>query len=158
MCPVRAACVSVFIVAGLATVMTACGGGGSHYAAGPTAACLGEFAVVETSQAELDYVAQDASEGALEARIGEQSVTISFERTVSDAQRTFAAYEAFGSGFDQPTEDILQRQSNAVLAWTKSPTEEERSAVIGCLRERGDDTAARTSLRPRPVRLPEYIR
>lgn len=101
----------------------------------PTADCLRGYSAVETNQGELDYVAQDAGAGALKAEFDGNGVTISFERSESDAKRTQRAYEAFAGAFDTSTEDVLERRANAVLAWDKSPTDDEKTRVIECLRE-----------------------
>lgn len=86
--------------------------------------------MVDTRSGDLDYIAQDAGEGALIARFPGNQATIAFERSTNDAKRTADAYRAIGG----PTSDILSRTSNAVIVWDKTPTSGERSTVEGCLR------------------------
>lgn len=113
---------------------TACGGGDENYSAEATGDCLAEDVVVKTSEEELDYVAAEAGEGALEAELDENTVTIAFERTSSDAEDTEASYRVFIDAFGGSSDGKLERKGNAVLLWEKTPTDAERKFVDDCLR------------------------
>ena len=89
---------------------------------------------MSTDDDDLDYVAQDAGEGALVAEIDPNSVTIVFERSEGDARRTQAAYEIFAGAFDTSTEDILHRSGNAVVVWDKTPSDDEAAQISDCLK------------------------
>jgi hypothetical protein len=86
-----------------------------------------------TNQDDLDYVAQDAGEGAFETDIGSNSVTVVFERSDGDAKRTEAAYKVFGAAFDTPVEDILHRAGSVVVVWDKTPSDSEEQQLADCL-------------------------
>jgi hypothetical protein len=107
-----------------------------HYAFAPSRDCVKQIdgAQVNSNKADLDYVAEDSGEGAFEADLGRNSVTVVFERTAGDADRTMSAYELFGEAFDASTEDILFQKNNVVIAWNKTPTDDEKSKIEGCLR------------------------
>jgi hypothetical protein len=74
----------------------------------------------------LDFIAEDAGDGALEAEIGRNTVTVVVERNGNDAEDTLNAYESFGDG-------VHERHGNVVLVWSKTPTDDEREAVESCL-------------------------
>jgi hypothetical protein len=118
----------------LAGVVAGCGGGGTSYSLEDTVSCLRTDGVqVSTDDDDLDYVAQDAGEGALYAEMEPNSVTVVFERTAGDAKNTEAAYKLFAGAFDTSVEDTLQRHGNAVVLWDKTPTEDEATQVEDCL-------------------------
>jgi hypothetical protein len=115
-------------------VLAACGGGGS-FQRDATADCLRDAgADVSTTKDDLDYVAQAASGGGIYAKVDGTAVTVSFDRTEQDAERTEAAYKVFADAFDSPVDDILKRKGNAVLMWDATPTGEQSSTVEDCLK------------------------
>jgi hypothetical protein len=121
-------------LATLGVALGGCGGGGASYALDDTVSCLqGNGISVSTDEDDLDFVAQDAGEGALEAEIGENTVTVAFERSENDAKRTEAAYKIFAGALDTPVEDILNRRGNAVVAWENTPSDFESSQLDDCL-------------------------
>ena len=125
----------VVLIAIAMVALAGCGGGGgSSYALEPTVSCLeGKGVSVSTDDDDLDFFAQDAGEGALEADLDRNSVTVVFERSESDAKRTKAAYSLFAGALDAPADDILQQLGNTVIAWTRTPTDDETSLLGDCL-------------------------
>jgi hypothetical protein len=118
-----------------AVIVGGCGGGGKTYALDPTASCLrANGVIVTTDEEDFDNLAQDAAEGAMEAGFSENSATIAFERSDNDAKRLRAAYAIFAGAFDTPADDILFQEGNAVIVWSKTPTEDESGQVDECLR------------------------
>jgi hypothetical protein len=114
----------------LTVAVAACaGGGGSSATPDSAAACHRDKTdSVETNREEIDYVAQDAGVGALSADIAENTVTLVFERSDSDANQTAAAYGAFGAD-----DEHLDKRGSVVVVWDKSPTDEEKSVIDDCL-------------------------
>ena len=112
-----------------ATFLAGCGGGSETYSLEPTVSCLRDAgADVRTGDEAVDYIAQFAANGALIARVGETEAIVSFGRTSRDAGDTAAEYEAFNV-----SDEELTQKGNAVVAWTKTPTDRERETVEGCL-------------------------
>lgn len=125
---------AVILAALVIVLLVGCGGGGASYSLDSTASCLeGKGATVSTDDDDLDYVAQDAGEGALDAEVRGNEVTIVFERSGGDAERTEAAYKVFAGAFDTSVEDILERRGNVVIVWDKTPDEGESGVVDECL-------------------------
>ena len=83
---------------------------------------------VHTGHEAVDYIAQDAADGALRADVAGNVSILSFGHTSSDAGDTAAAYEAFGVSGEK-----LRQKGNAVIAWSNTPTDEQRGTVEGCL-------------------------
>jgi hypothetical protein len=143
-------------VACSALLSAGCGGStAAHYSVAGTSLCLRQQTLeVSRNPDDLDYVAQDAGEGALHANFTKttgsvkqtsdgryvetltkktlNSVTVVLDRSDNDATRTKQAYEVFAAG--APTKDVLFERGNAVLYWDKTPTSSERSTVENCLR------------------------
>jgi hypothetical protein len=137
--------VPALLCVAVAAVSTGCGGSSQTFTETTTLACLEEEAGVtdiNTRQSSLDYVAQDAAEGAMEVEVSSgNTVAVLFEGTSNDAQRTSAAYGVFAEAFDSPVDDILDTRSNVVLLWERTPSDDERNLVAGCLREDGQQVA-----------------
>lgn len=126
----------LLIIVGLLAVQPACGGGVSEPAAAKdaSASCLDDAgAEVETRESELDYIAEDAGEGAFRVVLGEREATVVFERTEKDARRTEQAYELFTKALGGPSDDILERRGTVVISWDKTPTADDQEIVRGCL-------------------------
>ena len=119
----------------LAFVAASCGGGGEReYGRDRTMFCLRDAGAQTSFEDEdLDYIAQEAGRGALRARLADQEVTISFERSSSDAERTAAAYRTFLETGGATAADVLERRGNAVVVWEKTPSDAEQRAVDDCL-------------------------
>jgi hypothetical protein len=120
---------------GILALAAGCGGGGSSTkSVDEVSSCLRDSgAQVSTSQDDLDYVAQDATLGALKADIGATSVTVTFDRTEGDAKRTEAAYKIFAGALDVPIDDVLARQGATVVIWDDAPSDDEASQLGSCL-------------------------
>jgi hypothetical protein len=121
---------------GLVLGFTACGGGGKSYSLESTSSCLtavGGFDV-STSADDLDYIAQDASGGALTADINGDRVVVAFGGSSADGQRMEATYKMFAAGFGVPVSDILARHGNAVVSWDNTPAQNQATAVAECLK------------------------
>jgi hypothetical protein len=119
-------------------VLAACGGGGGGGSASrePTASCLRSSGAdnVSTAKDDLDYVAQTASAGGIQATVSGTTVTIALGRTEEDAKRLEAAYKIFAEGFGVPVDDVLKRKGNAVIMWDATPTNEQSGKVEDCLK------------------------
>jgi len=113
-------------------LVAGCGGGGSaSYAVGPTQTCLRNHSVqVSRASRDLRYFWQSAPQGALNAKVAGNPVTIDFEQTKADADTTKSAYEAGVSGTT-----VLEKHGNAVVIWGHAPTSAQRSTVKDCLSE-----------------------
>lgn len=100
--------------------------------------CLTESATAagfeaSTAPDDLDIIAADAGDGAIDLSDDKQSITVIVERTASDAENTAnllaSAAEAFGVNAD----DLVYRNGNVVASHDKSPTDDERALVEECL-------------------------
>ncbi len=116
----------------LSLVAAGCGssGGGSSYDADAVANCLDGrgLADVDPDRSNVDFIAGAASGGALRAEFGGREVIVSFYRDSSDAKDAEDAYEQVPGEAD----GNLMRKGNAVIAWTDTPTDEERDAMDQC--------------------------
>ena len=127
---------SLLAVAGLA--LSACGSGADagegSYSRDATAACLQSAgSAVSTSEADLDFVADEATGGGIHASVGSMFVTIAFGQTTHDAELTESAYRSVSQSFGEPVDEVISRHGNAVLRWDKPPTDDERSTAERCL-------------------------
>jgi hypothetical protein len=110
-------------------------GSGANYSAAASADCLRAAGVaVDARRADLDYIAQKAGEGAFEAHVGGNSVTVVTERSAGDAKNTEAAYALFVARAGGENSGLLARARNAVIVWDKTPRGDERATVDHCLR------------------------
>lgn len=137
----------IALIAATSFFLAGCGGGGSSGAT-PTsfASCLSAAGYEPSSNKDdMDYVAQDAGVGAVVSDIGRNNVTVVFERSDGDSERTMKAYEFFAEAFDSPVNDILTRDGSVVILWERTPTSDERSTVTDCLTKSSTSAAAATT-------------
>jgi hypothetical protein len=126
----RAALVAVVVVA----VCAGCGGGREHYELGALRSCAEDAPnVMVDDDATLDYVAEDATGGAVALIVTGSNVTVALGRTENDAKRIASAYRLFAEAFDTPVDDIVYRRGNAVVVWENTPTDLERELLEACL-------------------------
>lgn len=123
---------TLFVVAG-------CGSSGSSsmhdYAA--VASCLSDWAgdsglTASTDSDQLDSISANAGQGAIALHGDRQEVQVSVERSGPDAKQTAKNYEPFFGG---DAGDRLLVDGNVVAAYTKTPTDEERAVVEGCVKD-----------------------
>jgi len=117
-------------------VAAGCGGGsggGEHYSADATASCLAENGASVDPGNRVDVLAirSGAEEGAVRAKFGSKELILSFSADADAAQDVQSAYEPFS---DSNVVGDLERKGNAVLAWTDSPSDDERQTAEDCLR------------------------
>jgi hypothetical protein len=86
---------------------------------------------VSTKKDDLDLISQAAGQGGLAFTSDKQEVQISVERSASDADNTAKQYEAFGEAFGGGHVD---KYGNVVAAYTKTPTDAEKSYIEGCVK------------------------
>ena len=116
--------------------LAGCGGSGSAtlYSRNATASCLRAKGLdTSTSSDDLDYIAMNASGGAIHGKIGATGVTISFGSTEAEAEKTRSHYQSVVDVFGTPSGGILTRKGNAVLMWDDTPTAAESSTAEACL-------------------------
>jgi hypothetical protein len=106
------------------------GGGGPIYSAEATADCLRQSDIVSDVSAasdDVDIIADNAPGGGIRAEVGDQDIEVqlAFGRTRNDADTLEESYDLFDVS--------VARMSNAVIAWTFDPNDEERAAVEDCL-------------------------
>ena len=124
-----------------------CGGSAPSYSLPPTFSCLKPRAVSltfhldDTDYFVFDELARSAGGGALYAELDHNSVVVVFERSVSGAERTEAAYKegrvlrqgpALAADAPDMT-DHVRRSRNAVLLWGKPPDDRDAALVTDCL-------------------------
>ena len=125
--------------ASLAIVATLAGCGGESQtlaAREATAHCVDtRFAVaIDLNAVDLDPVASGASAGAFRVELPSGTeVTVSFGRTVEDAEQIEEAYRANAGG--TPVDDVLERDGTAVFRWAQAPTDAEAIGMRGCLQK-----------------------
>jgi hypothetical protein len=132
------------LVLAAVALIAGCSGSDEHYGREATLACLHESYDFELAkdEREIDLMAVGASNGAFEADLGfdlnsrrANTVTVMFARTEDQATRLLARNTfILRSHVGGPTDDMLYRESNAILFWESLPTGDEREAVEGCLR------------------------
>jgi hypothetical protein len=111
-----------------------CGGGGEHYELGAFRSCADDApGVTIDDDATLDYLAEDASGGAVALSVTGTVVTVAFGRTENDAKRMASTYKLFAEAFETPIDDILYRRGNTVVIWDETPTERDRDRLDACL-------------------------
>jgi hypothetical protein len=106
-----------------------------------TASCVSTqsaVASISTSKDDLDFIAQSALGGAIYVNYHSgNDANVSFERTVSDAKRSYKAYKAVGVLIAGGVRDLLEERNNVVIAFTDAPTSQERDAITSCLAAKG---------------------
>jgi hypothetical protein len=80
---------------------------------------------VSAASDDLDIMADNAAGGGIRAGDQDIEVQLAFGRTRNDADTLEESYDLFDVS--------VARMSNAVIAWTFDPNEEERAAVEDCL-------------------------
>ena len=116
------------------TCGVACGGGGTKiYTKAATSACLQKHGVPVHAAPASDFVANSATGGALGASLKGNRVTLSFGQTVADADNIDQAYRRFHA-HNVGVNDVLRVQQNAVMLWHVHPTDNDISAITGCLK------------------------
>ncbi|HET8893845.1 MAG TPA: hypothetical protein VFM96_07100 [Gaiellaceae bacterium] len=124
-----------------AAVVAGCGssGGGSRpYTAAATAPCLKQkgFTDVSMDPAKVGFIAGVAENGGLYAKSPTGiPMTIAFAADAKDAAATEVSYRQHApASLRRHIADIMESQSNAVLVWTESPSSDQLSLALGCLR------------------------
>ncbi len=116
----------------LALLLTACGGGGAQrYTLKATNACLEAHQIPFGGN--LDFVASTATGGALKAVLPDNSVTIAFGQTASDADNIYQAYVRFHAS-NVGVYDVLRQDHNAVLLWHYHPSDQDAQTIGSCLK------------------------
>jgi hypothetical protein len=112
------------IVTLVAVVSTLAGCGGSE-PTDPAAveSCLRKTDV--TVDKPRDVIAEEAGVSALRLEWPKNEAHVLFERSGKDARASAEAYELFDVQTDQ--------RGSTLIAWTKTPTDEEKALVDGCL-------------------------
>lgn len=135
---VLAGLISALVVAGCGTGSGSGSGGAKPYTAAATAPCLKQkgFTDVSMGAAKVGFIAGVAKNGGLYAKSpGGNPLTIAFAADAKDAAATEVSYKQHAPPSLRPhIFDIMESQSNAVLVWTESPSQDQLSLVLGCLR------------------------
>lgn len=126
--------VAAFLIVGVtsAAVFVGCGGTStSNHDFAAVSSCVTDGAAaagLENAPDGLDLIAEKAGEGAVALKGDAQEVQVVVERSSGDADKTADGYRAFGAN-----DDNLIVNGNVVVAFTKTPTDEERALVEDCL-------------------------
>lgn len=136
------AVVSAFVVAGCGSGggggNGSGGGGGNPYTAAATAPCLTKkgFKDVSMDPSKVGFIAGVAENGGLYAKSPSGiPLTIAFAADEKDAAATEVSYRQHAPAkLRRHMAEIMESQSNAVLVWTESPSQDELSLALGCLR------------------------
>jgi hypothetical protein len=115
----------------IAGVLAGCGKHTPNYSLAKSSACLRQDGVALGGQ--LDFVATTATGGAVRVRLRDNSLTLVFGQTESDADNIDAAYRRFHSS-NVGIDDVLRRQGNAVMLWQQHPSDEDLATITGCLK------------------------
>jgi hypothetical protein len=110
-----------------------CGGENDPVEFADVVACLQERGAT-VSDDQLDGIAEQAGAGAVDVDFERNSATVVVERNADDAEETRRQYITVGEAFDETVgEDDYERHNNVVVGFTKTPTDEERELVEGCV-------------------------
>jgi hypothetical protein len=116
---------------GTALALAGCGGGqgsvGEDVSPEQVESCL-KRAGVKTGGTR-DLIAEDAGVGSVVAELDRNRANVVIERSEGDAESTASDYEAF---IENPDERLTQ-EGSVVVAWDKTPTDQETRAIEGCL-------------------------
>lgn len=84
----------------------------------------------------VGFIAGVAQYGGLYAKSPSGTpLTIAFSADANDAAATEASYRQHApASLRRHMAEIMESQSNAVLVWTESPSQEQLSLALGCLR------------------------
>lgn len=109
----------------LAVASFGCGGGSSKvYSLDASRNCLAGIGETSTS---LDSIAESASAGATRVVVNGKEAMVMFGADTGEATDLAQQYEGVPGG------GKVDRQGNAVVAWTDSPTDDEAGSVRDCL-------------------------
>ncbi len=123
------------LLAVLPLVVAACGGGGSKtYDADLSRACMAEHGYAVTDPPSDDLVASAAEGGSYAVHYPAQpTVIVSFGDNRDGAERIVRAYQRF-HGSNIVLEDALKVRNNAVILFSRHPTDDDISKIEGCLK------------------------
>jgi hypothetical protein len=113
------------------TLLAGCGGD-RIYTLAKTRACL-QGKHVRMHPPRTDFVASSATGGTVVAKIGRNSVTLSFGVTTADADGLNAEYHRV-RGRNIGIDDILKQQGNAVMLWHMHPEDPQIAFLMHCLK------------------------
>ena len=94
--------------------------------------CFETAGVVTETEGIDDFVAENASGGAIKALVQDNVATISDGLTPAGGLGIVHGYERLSS--DLPLADILRRQGRFALLWGRAPTARQAGTVKRCLR------------------------
>jgi hypothetical protein len=120
----------------LALLAVAGCGAAKSYDLAKTRACLKDAGMKITPPPKDDVVARSAIVGSFRAVLpkpSENSVTISFGESSDDAKNTAEGYVRYHAQ-NVGVFDILEVERNAVLLWKEHVSDDDRTAVTGCLK------------------------
>ena len=123
----------------LALLAAGCGARSSTpYTAAATVQCLrdeGEFTGVTTDPGKIGFIAAFADNGGLRATAKSgNTVTVAFAADPEGVPSTERAFRLRApKSLRARLNDILRTDRNAVMVWTTSPSDEDQSALQGCL-------------------------
>jgi hypothetical protein len=128
----------VILLAGLALLAAGCGARTSKpFTAKGTVPCLKSkgFTDVSTAADRVGFIASFAANGGLRATSpGNNAVTIAFTADPDEVDSTEQAFRRVAPPLIKPhLADILRSNRNAVILWTTAPSDEDTSALNGCL-------------------------
>jgi hypothetical protein len=117
-------------------LLVGCGAGGpTIYTKQATAACLQKLALHPAPVPETaDFVANSAKGGAFAVQLVDNRVTVSFGETMADADNIELAYRRFAAP-NVGVDDVLRRQSNALMLWHVHPQDNDLATITGCLKK-----------------------
>jgi hypothetical protein len=126
----------ILAVLALGLALAACGGGGgggsAHYAVDPTANCLASLSGVQVDpdRTNVDYIAQEATGGAVRITASGAEAILSFASDTKQANGIEKQYAGIQEGLGGAK---LERKGNVVIAWTDQPSADDDHAVTNCL-------------------------
>jgi hypothetical protein len=137
--------VRVLLVGACLLSLAGCGGQ-SLYTAAKTRSCLAAESARIASKLNFvagsagrhplvapDVVASTATGGAFVATLADNSVTISFGATLTEAANIATAYQRFAfPNIRNNIQDVLERYQNAVFLWHRHPSNADLALVTGC--------------------------
>jgi hypothetical protein len=115
----------------LALTLAACGPAKEPtYSVAKTKQCLSDKGAKIGGK--LDFVASTATGGAFHVTLPANALTIAFGNNTDDGEQIEKAYVRFHAA-NVGIEDILKRQSNAVMLWRQHPEQTDLETVESCL-------------------------
>jgi hypothetical protein len=114
----------------LAVLAASCGGSGVVYSENASYSCM-KAKGYKASETDADYIAKGAGQGGFAVALDHNAANVAVDRNTHDAANTAKAYSAFevvaGGG-------EIERKGNVTIAWDNTPTADERSAIVDCLK------------------------